>query len=301
MKRPSPNTILLSLALFFSTAACLLAAETLPAAGSKPAAFLQTHLAKLWIPILVPSLLAAFKAIWPTIPRVALPYLCPVLGAGLSFLGPLINQDIDPGLAGALGAIGNWLRELFDQTKKEIAKSSGMFALGFAALVCVSPAVAAPPAPAPTPPPAPAAPSSAFERAVARISVSPFATYRVHEFGARNGKLGGGLAAGFALTKHVTLEAEVIAERFDDSHWFESLTEAGANFRLSARPGALLNPYGLLGYTANLDESEHRMNAGAGLEVNFSDHVGVFLDGRWTHNFTDVGHALFRLGATLRF
>ena len=137
--------------------------------------------------------------------------------------------------------------------------------------------------------------------ALQRISISPFASYRVHEFGANNGKFGGGLAAGFALNPHLTLEAEVLAERFDDSHWIESLTEAGANFRIYPLNSKVLKPYALIGYTGSLDESQHRMNAGAGLEAVLSRNAALFGDGRWTHDFRDVGHALFRAGISLRF
>ncbi len=134
-----------------------------------------------------------------------------------------------------------------------------------------------------------------------RFSISPFASYRVHEFGKFNGKFGGGLAAGFALNPHVTIEAEVIAERFDDSHWLDSLTEAGANLRLYPFDTKVLKPYGLLGYTRNLDVDQNRMNAGVGIDVVLGKNAAVFVDGRWTHDFVDVGHALFRAGARLRF
>jgi len=180
-------------------------------------------------------------------------------------------------------------------------------------LLCATITIAAPPPPPPvaTGPATPAAPTkldaaeapSFFER----ISISPFASYRVHEFGQFNGKLGGGLAAGFAITPRLTLEAEVLAERFDDSHWLDSLTEAGANFKFYVlKPGSRLNPYALIGYTRNLDFDQNRMNAGAGLEVRLGDHASVFADGRWTHDFgttepVSLGHAMFRGGLNWRF
>lgn len=146
-----------------------------------------------------------------------------------------------------------------------------------------------------------------------QFSVSPFASYRVHEFGAHNGKFGGGLAASYQLYPQISLEAEVIAERIDDSHWIESLTEAGANFKIDLlKPSKTraLTPYLLVGYTRNLDFDQNRMNTGAGVNVRLGRAAGVdfraFCDGRWTQDFgtttpVSLGHALFRLGLSGSF
>lgn len=280
----TPRSILLSCLLFFATAAALCAAESSPSSGSGATGFLQSPWAKLWIPVVVPLLVAGLRIAYPLIPPAALPILCPPLGIALSFVGQAIGQDIDPGIAAALGLAGVGLREIKDQLgKRNIVGLSRQLAM--AALVAISflpGSLSAAPAgvggagagPAPEPP-----------DAWSRLTVSPFASYRVNDTARFNGKFGGGLAAGFALNPHITLELETVAERFDDSHWADSFTEAGANFKLYPFAGGVVRPYGLLGYTRNLDFDENRMNAGAG---------------RWTHNFDHVGQALFRGGVNIR-
>lgn len=147
----------------------------------------------------------------------------------------------------------------------------------------------------------------------AQVSLSPFASYRVHEFGKFNGKFGGGLAADYRLNPHISLEAEVIAERFDDSHWLESLTEAGANIKIDILKHSktrAISPYLLVGYTRNLDFDQNRMNTGAGASARLGEALGVslrvFADGRWTQDFgttspVSLGHGLFRLGLSGTF
>ena len=138
--------------------------------------------------------------------------------------------------------------------------------------------------------------------AAGTFAVAPFASYRVHEFGRFNGKFGGGLAASYFAADNVAVELETLSEHFDDSHWADAFTEAGVNFKGYLPLGATgLAPYLLIGYTRNLQIDENRMNAGAGLEWRASKRVGVFLDGRWTHDFATLGHGLFRLGGNIAF
>lgn len=288
MKRITFTTLLLSLLLFFVTAVCLSAADSVQSSGSGASGFLRSHAAKLWIPLLVPSLIASLKAVWPRVPRVALPFLCPLLGAGLSFVGPLVGQEIDLGLAAALGAIGNWLREAYDQSRKSLDAVANQIA-GYTMAACLLVPLGA------------RAGSGQDDPIARRINISPFASYRISDDASRNGKCGGGLALGVALTPRIAFEAETILERFDDSHWGDSFTEAGGNFKLSLRPGRAVNPYALIGYTRNLDDVENRMNTGAGVELRLGARLAAFLDGRWTHNFDDVGHGLFRSGLSLKF
>lgn len=137
-------------------------------------------------------------------------------------------------------------------------------------------------------------------------TVNHFASYRVHEFGARNGKMGAGLAIGYALSRSVTLEVETLGEEYRSAPVVDSLEEAGANLKLYLLQKGGLGAYGLLGYTRNLHAEENRMNAGAGIEWRFSKHLGAFADGRWTHDFgvrdpVSLGHALFRAGLGMRF
>lgn len=144
------------------------------------------------------------------------------------------------------------------------------------------------------------APSSFY--AAGTFAVAPFASYRVHEFGKLNGKLGGGLAFSYFAADNVAVELETLSEHFDDSHWADAFTEAGVNFKGYLPLGATgLAPYLLVGYTRNLQIDENRMNAGAGIEWRASKRFGVFADGRWTHDFATLGHALFRVGGNLSF
>lgn len=146
-----------------------------------------------------------------------------------------------------------------------------------------------------------AAPLEPDPYAAGQWRLSPFASYRVHELGSFDGKFGGGLSLSYAPAKNTALELETLSESFDDSHWKDTFTEAGANFKGYLPLGKSgLAPYALIGYTRNLLEDENRMNAGAGIEYRYK-RVGVFLDGRWTHNFETIGHALFRLGGSLSF
>lgn len=286
MKMPKPITWLFSFVLFLAAAFCLSAADIVPGGGGGGSPVLPNSKLALTIPVIVPLVLAFLKNIWPAIPKVALPFLCPVIGALMSVVISLSGQTVDPATAAALGAVGNWLRELYDQSKKAVTPVAVW--VGAACAFMLAPVNA----------------SAASGSVLDQLSVSPFVSYRVHELGAFNGKFGGGLAAGYALNKQVTLEAEVIAERFDDSDWGGSLTEAGANFKIDIfRPKASrpISPYLLIGYTRNLDIDENRMNAGAGIQLKFTRNLSAFADGRWTHNFGTIGHALFRGGLSYRF
>lgn len=137
-------------------------------------------------------------------------------------------------------------------------------------------------------------------------SVSPFVSYRVHEFGKFNGKAGGGVALSYFAADNFAVELETLSEHFDDSHWADAFTEAGVNFKgylPLARSG--FAPYFLVGYTrGGLDgvgPNENRMNAGAGVEWRAAKRFGLFADARWTHDFKTLGHALFRVGGNLSF
>ena len=138
--------------------------------------------------------------------------------------------------------------------------------------------------------------------AAGSFTLAPFVSYRVHEFGKFNGKLGGGLALSYFAAENVAVEVETLSEHFDDSHWADAFTEAGVNFKGYLPIGATgLAPYILIGYTRNLQIDENRMNAGAGVEWRATKRFGLFADGRWTHDFATLGHALFRVGGTVSF
>jgi hypothetical protein len=69
-----------------------------------------------------------------------------------------------------------------------------------------------------------------------------------------------------------------------------------------------LAPYAFIGYTHGFDQdtpeshpNENRMNGGAGFEYCLGERVKLFADGRWTHNFSTIGHMLFRMGGGMTF
>jgi len=192
---------------------------------------------------------------------------------------------------------------LNDQTKQTtIAMNLKHLTLIALTVLTLSPfrSPAGPPTPPPAPAPAPAK-TEVDAYAAGQVTVSPFASYRTHEFGRYNGKFGAGLALSYSATRNLSIELETLGERFDSDDWIQSLTEAGANFKFYVPLKHGFAPYALLGYTRNLDEDQNRMNAGAGLEWRVSRHLAAFADGRWTHDFRDVGHVLFRLGGSIRF
>jgi hypothetical protein len=76
----------------------------------------------LWsslIPLLVPLVIAAAKALVPQVPRWTLPILAPVLGAVAEIAGYYAGLTTGNPLLGAiLGAAGVGLREIVDQLKR---------------------------------------------------------------------------------------------------------------------------------------------------------------------------------------
>jgi hypothetical protein len=133
-------------------------------------------------------------------------------------------------------------------------------------------------------------------------TVSPFASYRVHEFGEFNGEIGGGLALSYFPKDNIAIEVETLSEDIDDSNWADAFTEAGVNLKGYLPLGATgLAPYFLIGYTRGFDLDENRMNAGAGIEWRATKTFGLFADGRWTHDFDTLGHALIRVGGNVSF
>lgn len=139
--------------------------------------------------------------------------------------------------------------------------------------------------------------------AAGRVTVSPFASYRAHELGAFNGKFGGGLAVEYAPVNNIGIELSTLSEGVDYSPLIDSLKEVGINFKGYLPIGRNgFAPYGFIGYTRELHESDeaNRMNAGAGVAWRYK-RVSAFADGQWTHNFRTLGHALFRVGGGLSF
>lgn len=140
--------------------------------------------------------------------------------------------------------------------------------------------------------------------AAGRVTISPFASYRAHELGSFNGKFGGGLAIEYAPVNNIGIELSTLSEGIDQSPLIDSLKEVGVNFKGYLPIGKSgFAPYGFIGYTRELHESEeaNRMNAGAGIAWRPTKRLSAFADGQWTHNFRTLGHALFRMGGGLTF
>jgi len=165
--------------------------------------------------------------------------------------------------------------------------------------------------------------------AAGRFGLAYFASYRVREFDGVLDRFGSGGEFSYSITRTLTLAVEGISENpqhsfFDEgginSKWYLPISKSG------------FAAYGLLGYTyrfedlpggvrhhqagwkkggaaTTIDEDRRsRMNAGAGIELRGKRNglfgiftVGAFADGRWTHDFDTIGHALFRVGANFGF
>jgi hypothetical protein len=73
------------------------------------------------IAVLVPIVIAAFKALIPRIPTWALPLIAPLLGAGGDVAIGVLAGVESSGLAGALaGLAGVGVREVVDQARKAL-------------------------------------------------------------------------------------------------------------------------------------------------------------------------------------
>jgi hypothetical protein len=73
------------------------------------------------LPVLVPVLIAGAKYLVPLMPGWWLPILAPLLGAGLDILGYYTAGTISNPLWSAVaGALGVFVRELYDQSKKRL-------------------------------------------------------------------------------------------------------------------------------------------------------------------------------------
>lgn len=73
-----------------------------------------------FIPLLTPIVIAALKYLWPRVPKVWLPFLAPVLGALAEIAGQAAGLSGGSVLTASLmGALGVWLREAYDQARKQ--------------------------------------------------------------------------------------------------------------------------------------------------------------------------------------
>lgn len=117
------------------------AADLLPLGGG-PGAGAPNPVQLAAILFAVPILLAGLKTLWPSVPKVFLPYMCPFLGAGIAMLSQMAGAAIDPALGAILGALGNWLRETYDQSRKALSAAAAV-ALASVAIVASQPQVSA--------------------------------------------------------------------------------------------------------------------------------------------------------------
>lgn len=115
----------------------------------------------------------------------------------------------------------------------------------------------------------------------------------------RDGELGLGFGMQYFFTRYVGIEAQAYTES-THHNWIDNV-DVDLIARLPiANTG--LAPYIMAGGGRQLDPLyQWTLNAGAGLEWRFAQHVGVFLDGRyvWADETKDYG--LGRLGLRVGF
>jgi len=78
-----------------------------------------------WVNMLIvaatPLVIAGIKWLRPRIPSVALPFIAPVIGVALDQLTALVSgHQSNVVLGAAAGGVGVWLREIVDQSKKQL-------------------------------------------------------------------------------------------------------------------------------------------------------------------------------------
>lgn len=145
--------------------------------------------------------------------------------------------------------------------------------------------------------------------AAGKFSVSPFASYRAHEFGKFDGQLGAGLAVSYSLTRNLTLEAWTLSEEYKSHAVIDSLLEAGASLKFYAPlKDSGLAPYALIGYSRGIESAANNMETGVGFEYRFKGGLPLtlFVDGVWVQNFglsdpVTYAHAKARTGIGWRF
>ena len=154
-----------------------------------------------------------------------------------------------------------------------------------------------------------------------QVTLAGFGSYRAATLDQLDGRFGGGAEVSYFVKDNVALALETLTENAGHS----AIDEAGLNFKgYLPLKNTGFAPYGLLGVSHSFEGSsftqtrydkkkgdvttttvtrdgDWRFNAGAGVEFRAGRTFGVFADGRWTHDFDTLGHALFRVGANLRF
>ena len=144
---------------------------------------------------------------------------------------------------------------------------------------------------------------SAYEKG--QLSASPFASVRLND---SDPDYGGGLAIGYAIGKNAVVEGEATSDGATSDDTLQTfLRDVGGNLKLyfPIKPVAGLAPYGIAGYRYDLDESEHQVAAGAGIEYRLKGW-GVFADARFIQGLDEQFNAfgkrgLCRFGFTRQF
>lgn len=187
--------------------------------------------------------------------------------------------------------------------------------------------------PAAAPPPVPDDPY-----APGKFALSYFATYRVREFDGVLDRFGSGPELSYSITRNFTIAVEGISENpqhsfFDEGgingKWYMPIGKSGWSFypllgytyRFEDLPGGTVThrspgkktkgggwKEGSVTTSQLEEDGRSRMNAGVGIELRGKPNglfgiftASAFADGRWTHDFETVGHALFRVGGSLAF
>lgn len=79
----------------------------------------------LIIVALTPIVIAGIKKLAPRIPTMLLPFIAPLIGLALNYIASFATGHAANPIVGAVaGALGVWLRELVDQTKKKVVETA---------------------------------------------------------------------------------------------------------------------------------------------------------------------------------
>lgn len=273
------------------------------ATASAPAAFKLSTWQWL-IPVIVPFVIAITKQLWPTLPRTLIPFLCPFLGLLADFIGRAAGgSGAPPEISAALGALGLFLRELVDQSKKQIfgpADSAGNMKVMFAALACFA---------------CFAGNASAAQPSTPRLSTSAKDTIVVNDELFRAGEVSVDFGTAFATADLDTFQSSTAYA----VNWFpwrevgffgegrtESLTHSTVDDVAFGLLGRLpletlhLAPHFKLGGDFDFERNEWEAFAAVGAELRLNRHVGFVGEVRGVRPVHDASKEYLQFVVSLR-
>ena len=136
--RTLPYSFLALLLTLFSLLALCAGPASAAEPGASPVRAAPNPAWLIWIPFIVPFLMAGFKAIAPNVPKIYIPFLCPIVGALAELIQTVTLTGGASGFTGwgvPLGGAAVGMREIVDQWRKASAADSPASAktvLGFA-------------------------------------------------------------------------------------------------------------------------------------------------------------------------